>query len=57
MHNIEAAKQRQTIVLMFMGSFSTRYDSSAKMIAPTEKPINLPGQVAPPNADAQYCVK
>lgn len=57
MQSIEAAKHKQVRVLIVIGSFITRYDSNAKIMAPTENPINRPGQVAPPKADAQYCVK
>jgi len=56
-NNIQPAKHRQTIVFGVNGSFTIKWDSKAKTIAPTANPINLPGQTCPLKDKAQYFVK
>lgn len=56
MINIIEAKTNDTIVLADNDSFIIKKDNDAKTIAPTAKPINLPGQISPLNPFAEYSV-
>ncbi len=54
---IKNAKNKQIVVFSVNGSFIMKCESKANTMAPTENPINRPGQTWPSNAKAQYFVK